>query len=164
MWDSFIDSSAEILRQVQVLTVSKMKDNLQSPSYDLSSRSGNLARDVQGAIETQSAPGTMVFSRRKLTAPNAHLIFVGRYPVTSRQKAFFRFLSIMERGGQGTGSYGQKTPLSELYANMGNPKSQATIYGRPLVEESMQEVNWIDVVRKNIKNRVPNKVTRIEVG
>ena len=133
LWDSFIDSSHDILKQIEVLAVSKMKDNLKQPSYELSHRSGNLARAVQNApISTEFADGTLASATAKVDAPNVHLMVEGKYPVTDRQKAFFRFLSIMTRGGQGTGSYGPKTPLSELYANMGNPRSKATIYGRPL--------------------------------
>lgn len=165
LWDSFIDSSNDILKQVQVLTVSKMKDNLQAPSRDLSSRSGNLARAVQGSpIATEFASGSLVSATARVDAPNAHLLVEGTYPVNERQKAFFRYLSIMTRGGQGTGSYGPKTPLSELYANMGNPSTQSTIYGRPLIHKAMEEVKWFDVVKKNIQTRVKNEVTRIQIG
>ena len=165
LWDSFIDSSNDILRQVQVLTASKMKDNLQAPSKELSSRSGNLARAVQGgAIATEFASGSLASATARVDAPNAHLLVEGTYPVTDRQKAFFRFLSIMTRGGQGTGSYGPKTPLSELYANMGNPTTQATIYGRPLIHQAMGEVKWFDVVKKNIQIKVKDEITRIQIG
>ena len=165
LWDSFIDSSHDILKQVEVLAISKMKDKLQQPSYELSHRSGNLARAVQNApISTEFASGSLASATAKVDAPNAHLLVEGKYPVTQRQKAFFRYLSIMARGGQGTGSYGQVTPLSELYANMGNPKTQATIYGRPYLNRAMEEVKWFDVVKKNIQTRVKNEVTRIQIG
>ena len=159
LWDSFIDSSAEILKQVQVLAVSKMKNDLKSPSRDLSQRSGNLARDVQGQIETQFAPGTMVFSRRKMTAPNAHLLVEGKYPVTDRQKRFFYGLS--ERTRKAAGGH---TPLSRLYFNMSRIGRPATIFGRPLIEQAMNEVDWIKTVKKNIQSKVPNKTTRINIG
>lgn len=168
IWESFSDSAADILRQVQVLTVSKMKDNLTAPSHDLSMRSGNLARDVQGKIKTttwgmESLGGVSgsrsVEAKRDMELPYAYLLTEGNWLLNERQKAKMRFLSLDTRR-----KAGHKTPLSELYANMGSPNTGSRIFGRPLIERSMEEVDWIKVVKENIKNRVSNKVEVVNLG
>ena len=160
LWDSFIDSSHDILKQVEVLAISKMKDQLPSPSRDLSHRSGNLARAVQGAsIATEFASGTLASATAKVNAPNAHLLVEGKYDIVSdKQKAFFR--------GLGSRTKGSNPVLAQMYFAMGNknPKRVKSIYGRPLIHQAMEEVKWFDVVKKNIQTRVKNEVTRINIG
>ena len=158
LWDSFIDSSHDILKQIEVLAVSKMKDNLKQPSYELSHRSGNLARAVQNApISTEFADGALASATAKVDSKYGYLLVEGcRHQVKPSQKPVFRYL-----GWKAKKDY---PALAEMYFKMGHPNSSATLYGRPYINEAIEEVNWFDVVKKNINTKVKNEIKRIKIG